>query len=399
LDIGDIPRYLPLPWADSAGGAYKQTIPKASQIGVVDGRASYTDGFPPLNFVPISVGGVPPFGSDANGLLYDVSNGLRWLQAGGPMPYDATFVSDTGGYPSGAIISSAASPGVLWVSTAENNTTDPDAGGANWVKASIINARLRLLGNITFYVATTGNDANSGLVVGSPFLTIQKAATTIQNVYDLNGFTATVSIAAGTYSAGAQINGAVPGETSPSSIVFTVPSGTATVNGVGFAFAANQGAMFTLSSNGFVLGASLSGGLGSSLIVSGGGKINIAGVLNFGAAATDHVLATTGGLVSYNAVEAVSGGGASHFRAHAGGVIIANSVGVTLTGTPSFSTAYAIADETSVIEAQGYTITSGSATGKRYDASLAGIINTFGGGANVFPGNSAGTATAPGAYA
>jgi hypothetical protein len=41
---------------------------------------------------------------------------------------------------------------------------------------------------------------------------------------------------------------------------------------------------------------------------------------------------------------------------------------------------------------------SGGATGKRYVAELNGVINTFGGGANYFPGNVAGTTATGGQY-
>jgi hypothetical protein len=40
----------------------------------------------------------------------------------------------------------------------------------------------------------------------------------------------------------------------------------------------------------------------------------------------------------------------------------------------------------------------GSATGPRYVVSLNGVINTFGGGASVFPGNSAGSIATGGQY-
>lgn len=398
MEIADNPIKVPLPFANSAGGAYKNSIPTASQIGVQNGRASFTDGFPPLNFVPIASGGVPPFGGDFNGLLYQITAGLRWLQAGGPVPYDLTFVTATGGYPEGAIIASAVTPGLLWVSTVDNNTSDPDAGGANWLMASIANARVRLGAAITFYVATTGSDANDGLSPATPFLTIQRAATLVQNAYDLNGFVATISIATGTYAAGAQINGAVPGATSPASIVFTA-SGAVTITGSGYCFAANQGSMFTIASNNFTLAASLSGGLGSAVVSTGGSRISVAGIVTYGSSALSHVLATTGGQVVYTATETVAGNGAqAHFHAHAGGVITANSVGAVITGTPNFSVGYAVVDEGGIVEAAAYTVISGGTTGPRFSAISNGVINVNGGGIHVFPGSVEGTPSTGGQY-
>ena len=59
-----IPTKFSVPFANSAGGSYIRAIPTASQIGIVDGAASLTDGFPPLNFLTLGAGGIPPFGQD-----------------------------------------------------------------------------------------------------------------------------------------------------------------------------------------------------------------------------------------------------------------------------------------------------------------------------------------------
>ena len=56
-----IPIKFPIPFGNSAGGGYIRPIPQASQIGIANGAASLTDGFPPLNFLPLGSGGVPPF--------------------------------------------------------------------------------------------------------------------------------------------------------------------------------------------------------------------------------------------------------------------------------------------------------------------------------------------------
>lgn len=125
----DIPTRLPIPWASSGT---KNSIPTTSQIGITDGKASYPDGFVPKNFTPIASSGVPPFGGDMNGVIYDLSRAIRWTQSGGKYFYDGTFATAIGGYPQGAIVQSADFTG-FWRSTANSNTTDPDAGGAGWV--------------------------------------------------------------------------------------------------------------------------------------------------------------------------------------------------------------------------------------------------------------------------
>ena len=131
----NIPSKIPLPFAYAAGGSYKNTIPVASQIGITNGKASLTDGFPPLTFQAISSGGVPPFGADFNGILNEITAIQQWQEAGGFFPYDSTFSTAIGGYPKGAILQ-AANFGGIWTNTVENNTTNPDTGGAGWVSLS-----------------------------------------------------------------------------------------------------------------------------------------------------------------------------------------------------------------------------------------------------------------------
>jgi hypothetical protein len=138
----DIPLKLPIPFGADAGGGFIRAIPVASQIGVTDGAASLTDGFVPLNAQPIASGGVPPDIKDMNGILFEISGWSRWLAAGGPVYFDAGFATDIGGYPLGASIQSAITPGVMFVSTVENNMSNPDSGGANWISLSPVPATL-----------------------------------------------------------------------------------------------------------------------------------------------------------------------------------------------------------------------------------------------------------------
>ncbi len=133
MQSSNIPDKLPIPFANAAGGSYIRPIPTASQIGIQDGAASLTDGFPPLNATPVGAGGVPPFMQDHNGILFAVSGWSRWVAAGGPVYFDAVFSTAIGGYPKGAIVQSATTPGVMFLSTAENNTNNPDSVLTGWV--------------------------------------------------------------------------------------------------------------------------------------------------------------------------------------------------------------------------------------------------------------------------
>lgn len=129
MQASNAPSKSAVPFADSGT---KNTIPVASQIGVTPGAASFTDGFPPLTMTPLAAGGVPPYGADFNGILNFLSAAVRWSQAGGRYPFDAAFATAVGGYPKGAVLAATSGNG-SWLNLVDNNTADPDAGGANWL--------------------------------------------------------------------------------------------------------------------------------------------------------------------------------------------------------------------------------------------------------------------------
>jgi hypothetical protein len=129
-----IPPKFPIPWANSAGGSFIRTIPTASQIGIVAGEPSLTDGWVPLNALPVAGGGIPPDIRDQNGILNAITKWQQWQQAGGAIPYDATFQTAIGGYPKNAIVGSAVTAGLFWLATTDNNTTNPDVAGAGWMR-------------------------------------------------------------------------------------------------------------------------------------------------------------------------------------------------------------------------------------------------------------------------
>lgn len=136
MQQSDSPAKFNVPWANAAVAPYVRNIPQASQIGVQNCAASLTDGFPPLTFVPASAGGCPPFGADFNGILKQITQWSRWGQASGPVFYNSAFSAAIGGYPKGAMLQSSVLVGRVWMSTADNNATNPDAQdgtAANWI--------------------------------------------------------------------------------------------------------------------------------------------------------------------------------------------------------------------------------------------------------------------------
>jgi hypothetical protein len=135
----NIPPKFNIPWANGVSNpSYIRTVPDASSG--VPGQASLQTGFPPETFVSVAAGGKPPWGADYNGVFKQITNLLIWAMAGGPMFYDATFSTAIGGYPAGAVLTQASGPtGSYWISLVDNNTSNPDGGGANWGSFSVMN--------------------------------------------------------------------------------------------------------------------------------------------------------------------------------------------------------------------------------------------------------------------
>ena len=135
MQASQLPVKFPIPFANSAGSGMIRAVPTASQAGITPGAASLTDGFPANCFLPVGSGGTPPFGQDFNGLLNQVTAWQRWQALGGPVAWDSTFSVAVGGYPKGATVASATFGG-FWLCTVDNNTSNPDIGGAGWVQCS-----------------------------------------------------------------------------------------------------------------------------------------------------------------------------------------------------------------------------------------------------------------------
>lgn len=132
MQLANAPSKIVLPFAADAPAGDINVIPVASQIPINAGAASYTDGFPPATFLDPIEGGIGPSGADFNGILNAVSALGRWYNSGSSFPYDSTFSTAVGGYPKGARVLQASGLG-HWLSIVDNNTTDPDTGGAGWI--------------------------------------------------------------------------------------------------------------------------------------------------------------------------------------------------------------------------------------------------------------------------
>ena len=290
----------------------------------------------------------------------------------------------------------------LYVVTVANGQTTITAGNISTLTtapfltqsllAQLQSQRIRMQANTTFYVATTGNDANTGLTVGSPWATVQHAISVLQKSYDLNGFTATILRANGTYNESVSVAGPLVGQVGAANLVISASgSANVTVNATsGSCYDASAGGSFTVQNQKLVA----TSGTGICLSASSA-TIQHSGC-NFGAANLYHCNAAYGGAVSAVGNYTISGSAVAHATASGCGSVIFSGLTVTLTGTPAF-TQFAFALQLGFISSNLCTF-SGSATGSRYTVSRNGMIETLGGGANYFPGNAAGTANTGGVY-
>lgn len=125
------PNKILVPFADSG---LKNSIP--ANANNTTGKAGFDKGFPERTMLPKVSGGIPPSGMDFNGILYDITSAIRYMQAGGKPTYDAAFAAAIGGYPSGAVL--IGDDGVsVFQNAVAGNETDPNSGGAGWTRPDL----------------------------------------------------------------------------------------------------------------------------------------------------------------------------------------------------------------------------------------------------------------------
>ena len=299
--------------------------------------------------------------------------------------------SDGNAYPSAAVatgdILTGTSSGVIG-KTAIGTTgqvLNVVGGVPTWSTISGLN-RTTLVANLDLYVATTGSDSNPG-TSGSPFLTIQHAYLVCYQNYDFNGYSATIHVADGTYTAGlnatvplvgAKVINLVGNTTTPANCIISVTNAHAVLC---------QTSGLTVAVKGFKLSTTSAGNCIWGYL---GGEVDIIGNMEFGASAGDHVTASEGGRSIFTTActaYKITGNAVNHWHVYGGGEIIAQNITVTLTGTPAFSGNFAGSAQGGIY-CLGDTF-SGSATGNRYLDWKLGLIDTNGAGTTYLPGNAA----------
>lgn len=268
--------------------------------------------------------------------------------------------------------------------------------------SNTINGREVLFAVRTYYVATTGSDSNSGLAVGTPFLTIQKAIDVVAaldtSIYDI-----TIQLAAGTYgtSVGNLLKQCIGGsnviiigdETTPSNVVIkTTSSGIYAIYGSGLSTAWHvRGVQFKTDATSCY-----------AAYVDNGTSLRMqnvdfnAGTQNF----FGHVRAEYGARIFFTGNYKISAGTTFHALALGSGVIRAIGLTIVTTGTPAWAAYgwYATNGGLLVYISNDYTTGSTGATGQRYYIDSNAVINTQGAATTVLPGNVAGGTATGGQY-
>lgn len=261
-------------------------------------------------------------------------------------------------------------------------------------------SRTILAAPLTLYVSPTGNDANNG-TFGSPFLTIQHAINVLYTKYDLATQNVTVQLADGTYTAGAALFGAIPGQQSYQDLIIQGNLGTPTnviITGTNIVGVYAEGGGAVTVQGVYFNAITGSGATGIAIGAGPGGQVTIGPNVVFGGCTVAHI-SSGGGRVLIGANYTVSSAANYHLATDGGRIEVQPGGGFTgtVTGGPNFSSQFAFATNLGLIEMASFSY-SGAATGQRYTAQANSAINTFGGGASFFPGNAAGAVSTGGQY-
>ena len=259
--------------------------------------------------------------------------------------------------------------------------------------------RTVLTGAKTFYVSTAGNDGNNCLTSGTACATFARITSLIAGGYDFGGQTVTVLC--------------------PASCNFTTQLSLLPWVGGGSLIVDLSGGQISTTSLDAVLAAVplpapvtlqnltlLTTTAGAGIAVSAPAIIKIGAGVVFGATAFSHISAGQSG-IGQNNTSAPGGGvqlappfaytiaGSANQHVRAAGVASANLSGgtITLTGTPNFRVAFAVAREIGLADFNGTTF-NGSATGAKYLIDTGGGVFTNNGGTNL-PGTVAGSSFTP----
>jgi len=251
----------------------------------------------------------------------------------------------------------------------------------------------------TFYVnGSGGSDSNSGLTAGQPFVTLQGAVNTIANSY-VALQQVSLLVAPGTYG-GVTIRPSLiaswnivgsPGNPL-TTVIDALSLGVNSGRGV-------QAVNTAVALNGFSIRSYY-----ENIVAIQGGTIDGTNLRFLGNTAGG-LVSVSAGLVFLYGPNVIQGGAQYAFATNGGQILLgyqdlagSNPLTITLVGSPAFSSFLLSANGGQITAIPAAITFSGSCSGSRYLAFGNGVINSNGGGANFFPGSTAGSVSTGGQY-
>lgn len=114
------------PWASTGS---KNPIP--ANANNTTGAAGFDKGFPDITMTPAEAGGIPPAGQDFNGILYLITEIIRYMQAGGIPTFSQSMSLEISGYPKGVMVIGEDKK-TIWISKIDGNTSNPNSSVGLW---------------------------------------------------------------------------------------------------------------------------------------------------------------------------------------------------------------------------------------------------------------------------
>jgi hypothetical protein len=289
-------------------------------------------------------------------------------------------------------------------------TPTPDGTNAQqiatvgYVASQLPPTRIRLTANKSFYIANSGSDVNDGLTTGTAWATLQHAYDTLQQGYDLNGFTVKFNIAAGSY-VGVQMTYPLVGQKAQPAVEWA-GAGAATVinatsSGIG-SFVVLLGAGTSIHD----LAISNSNNVNGNFSTEGYGiyadqdSYVLINNITFGACGQSQICAAHGATILTTvsgSVLTVTGDAQAFMQTVSSGSISCPEAHIVFNNTVTYAQATVYANIYGYIGLQSATFTNPSnVNGPRYISDLFAVVNTGGGGPSFIPGNSPGVLNSSG---
>lgn len=260
--------------------------------------------------------------------------------------------------------------------------------------------RERLAANRFYYVATTGNDANDGLAVGTPFLTIQKAVDVVAAL-DLSIFEATIQVADGSYIGQVILKNLISGSARLKGNITTPANVIITTAGLGIHCVTTTPlvGVNNWTVEGFRL---VSGNYGVYLDQN---SLVYLGAMEYGAVPAltgAHIYAAGNSVISIAANYRIIADAAYHWYLEDSSVLNCRGRTIDLIGTRNFSF-FAVLQRIASAYAGFNMFKDGAgnpavATGVRYVVTRNAVFDSEGGGPNYLPGSAAGFTQTGGQY-